>query len=339
LGEKNKSWDESSIEKLAKEFLGQHTRKADGTAGDTEDSTFIEEAGQRDRETTMRSMVRDPVSAGFLGLLLWGGGFLYLRWPFVASVVLLLQLILGAVFGALSGILPSWMGNALLRDIGLTHQIGAGLVIVGALVVVVWWLSVVIPTMLVLRNRSLEYQPTQSPLLLLLSTLVPMLGHYIQGKFWRGHVYGLFFLMLPITLIGVIRIWFFSVRLLPAEAADLEAWFGILICGAAIAGLGVVLGFSVSVLAAFREIGWLQPQSELNPTEWKFVVLGTLLILCCSFYGFTGRPGDVVRKQATQLSAQLDERGFTHCARLVRTPTRWWEGEVSTIRDFTSLFW
>lgn len=320
---------ENSISELAREFMRIATRRPGSAEEDKTETAAGKKAAPKVR-------FANPVTAGVLSLFLWGGGFLYLGRPIPATAALFLLLASGTLFGAFSGILPAWMGSHLLKDLRWTLPLGPSLVISGAALCIVWWLSVVLPTVLARRETRTYRVPGKITLLLLCP--FPMIGHFSQGKFRLGYLFGIFYFLAPAAWFAVARLWDDSVLLPLSKVAALESHF---ILWGVVFGLSFLLaalGFASSFLGALNRIGWLQSRRDGGETEWKFVVLGSVVALVALLYAFSGRPGHLARTKVRAFSVQVEARGFLRSAQGIAGGARLWEQGAMQTRDYVERF-
>ena len=318
--------DESSIATLAGEFMRKF-RRAGPEGRLSEQKTVVDEPEKR------KAKAPSPVTASVLSLFLWGSGFLYLRRPFLASLVLFLLLASATLFGALTGILPDWMSTPLLRDIGWRHPLGPSLILSGAVLSIVWWLSIVVPTAIARRAPTARAHRLHNPVVILGVSFLPMAGHFSQQRFWVGCCTGIFYFWVPLSAAAIFKCWEDSAVQPLAEVARMEPLFLLL---AILFGLSFVVAlwaFGNSLIGAMDEIGWLKTRREGGATEWKFVILGSILVIGTLFYGVAGPPGDRARQKLQEFSTTVETRGFHLLGRIIQQVVHEWADLAAPIRD------
>lgn len=320
---------ESSIAALARDYMRRTKKgiKKRITKVDLEGDTAFQEG-------KTHFMARsDPAKAALLGLLLPGGGFLYVKRPFAASAALMGLLLTGTLFGSLSGILPSWISIPLLRDLHWNFPLGPSLIVTGLLFSVLWWLSTIWPVWIVRDATPKSYRPTESLWKLLIGSTLPIVGQISQGRFWSGYIWGIFYFWVPLSAASAIKIWKDAAIQPLTDVAKMEPYF-----------IGAVILFSISFFVvlgalwfsitwAFRELGWLGKHRDFG-TEWKFVTLGSAVILAVAAYVFVGRPGDHVQQWLWDSSVKIEARGFPTSAHTLRRTVQRWERAALPLKDF-----
>jgi hypothetical protein len=285
-------------------------------------------------EETRKTGGVSPATAGALALLLWGGGFLYLRKPLAATLALVALLVSGTLFGALSGVFPSWMAGPLLRDLHWAFPLGPSLLVSGFAFSLLWWASIVVPTAIAREKAFLNTPRPRNPLILVTASFLPMIGHFSQGKFRRGYLSGLFYFWAPMAAAAGRKIWNDSLLEPSLDGTRLEPYFiaAVVLCAGSFLATGMALWSSVT--GALLETGWLQPHRKGGRTEWKFVALGSALVIVVALYLVAGPVGRRSRSRLLALSSDVEARGFNSCAEMIRGGVRGWEKAGAPFQDF-----
>lgn len=280
-------------------------------------------------ETVGEVLSLNPVAAGAMGLFLWGGGFLYIRKPLTASLILFSMLILATLFGALSGALPHWIGDFILQEVHWPFALAPSLVWVGSFLAMVWWVSMVIPMVQTTQILFRPFQPVRNVFALLATALfVPMISLYLQGKFWKGHILALAYLVLPVTLFSALRLWEFSYWTTLEESIKVEPFF-LGFCGAlGIALVIVLLGIINAFTGALHELGFLRSS----------FFLAIFLIGVGLFYAFLGPPGEKARSELNKLASLAQNQNLLGTSDRIQKFNRSWEQKAAICRDYLGLF-
>jgi hypothetical protein len=325
-------WGETSISRLAEEFLRQAGLKPDRTK-----TTPNRDITERDGEGRWFGPTT-PVIAATLNLFVFGSGFLYLRRPFVASGFLFFLLTSASLLGSVIGFLPDWISVPVLRELGWICPTGLSLLLLGGFFSFVWWLSIVLAVELGRGSVRTPLRPLRKRLPLLLLAPLPMVGHFSQGRFWRGVLFGLFYFWVPLSIGGVLRLWH-EAALKPIAVAISEEPQFLWALGVVVFSLAVsFVGLANSIVGALNGVGWLYSRRYGHRTEWKFVSLGISIVLVVGLYLFAGWPGRRIRAKLAKTSVAMQMRGLHRSGKVVREVVRDWERKTGPLEDFLDRF-
>ncbi|MCI5071677.1 hypothetical protein MRY82_01880 [bacterium] len=142
-------------------------------------------------------IINAPIKAAFLSLFFFGAGYLTLKKYFLAILTFIVLCVLG--FCLLDGakvINLGWVEdlNILIGE----QQMFVVYCITAMLFVFLWWVSIIFP---VDMTRPIFFYQDVSHKTLFYIWFLPFLPYYWQGKFKRGHVTGLGFLLFPACLL------------------------------------------------------------------------------------------------------------------------------------------
>ncbi|MFH1263296.1 MAG: hypothetical protein V1495_07650 [Pseudomonadota bacterium] len=325
-------WGETSISKLAEEFLRQA-----GLKPQRKTTTPNREITERDGESRWFGTAT-PVTVATLNLFVFGSGFLYLRRPFVASGFLFFLLTSGTLLGSINGVLPEWISVPVLRELGWICPTGLSLLLLGGFFSFVWWLSIVLAFVLAQGSLRTPVRPLRKRAPLLLLSPFPMVGHFSQGRFLRGVLLGLFYFWVPLSIAGVVRLWNEAALKPIAISASEEPQFiwavGVLVFSLVVS----IAGLANSVVGALNGVGWLYSRRYGHRTEWKFVSLGVSIVLAVGLYLFAGWPGRRIRSKLAKTSIAMETRGLHRSGKAVWGFVRDWERKTGPLEDFLDRF-
>jgi len=327
---------DSAISQLAEEFI-RGSGLAKFTQTITEKFDLFHTNQEKNQSEESQSDNLSPTKASILAFFLWGGGFLYLGQPMLASIMLVSLVIVASIYGSLAGLLPNWIAKPFLHDIAWKFDFEPSLVISAGLLALLWWLNIVIPTWKLRKSisKSSDSQPHLGTLIV--AMYFPMVGHFVQGKFWRGSLTGASFLIGLLSFPCVIKFWTLSGLGFVKDVHLLEGYFWGTCLVFSIAFLGTILGISSAFLGVLRELGWLSSQRDEEETEWMFVGLGASLILTVFMYAAVGLPGDNGRQRLREFALKLDEHGFRVSAKQIRKSVWQWEKFAQGVKDQVGL--
>ncbi|HMQ09917.1 MAG TPA: hypothetical protein PKC21_03615 [Oligoflexia bacterium] len=158
-------------------------------APESEDIDYIVEENEK--------IINAPLKAAFLGLFIFGAGYLTVKKYVLAvlSFIVLTVLSLCLLDGA-SVIDLGWIEdlNALVGQ----QQMFVVYCLTAMLFVFLWWVSIIFP---VDMSRPMFFYQDVSHRTLFYIWFLPFLPYYWQGKFKRGHAIGLGFLLFPACLL------------------------------------------------------------------------------------------------------------------------------------------
>ncbi len=322
--------DESSISELAAEFL-QSSKLGDQSATVAGLDPFAEALETRHVSAT------DPTRVGTIATFLWGGGFLYLRQPLVASVALFLILLFGTLFGAMAGVFPQKFSVLLLRDLHWQFSLGPSLIWTGFPFAFFWWASICVPTWICFREQSGRRHKGPTPWFVFFLAPLPILGPLFRGSFYRMAISALGLFLVLVSTLSLLRLWTAAGIALPEETALLDAYFLPFFLTFMAGVLSLLVDLFSGLVWILRQVGWLRDQSQGEQTEWLFVGLGSGLVLLVMAYLFVGQPGRNARNHLHGWAERIEDRSLEATAKHLRRPIRAWERQAETVQDFLSL--
>lgn len=194
---------EPSISDLMNDFSNRSGLKIE--SGQTKN---FETSIQEPSKEAQLGIMEAPLKVAATGLVIFGGGYFYLRKPYQASLIFFILSLMAIVFLSLLGVVPSSTTQTVLY---YWDQIfkgrSASLFFLTLVFILVWWLSVIVPVQKVIPYFFVQ---KRSKWFLLTLSAFPFFGSYARGKYWHGHLGGLGAMFFVAISAVVIRMWISS---------------------------------------------------------------------------------------------------------------------------------